>query len=196
MTINYHPNSVLKPALRHIPDLIPVLTADALFSSLQKRIIWEQHTVRLFGKELDCPRLSAWYGDPDATYGYSGSAYAPRPWTAELVELKREAERAAGVVFNSALLNRYRHGQDSMGWHADDEPELGAEPVIASVSLGARRKMRFRLKSDHAYTHEVWLDHGSLLVMYGATQRDWHHSLPKTKKVQEERINLTFRRIL
>lgn len=186
----------MKPAFDHTPGFLAERDADRLLSALRHRISWEQHTVQLFGKEVNCPRLSAWYGDSGATYSYSGSAHVPRRWIPELIGLQRRASKAAGASFNSVLLNRYRDGQDSMGWHADDESELGEEPVIASVSLGATRKMRFRLKSDHACTHEVWLEHGSLLVMHGTTQRDWHHSLPKTKKVHDERLNLTFRQIL
>lgn len=167
-----------------------------LFGALLQTISWEQHFVRLFGKSVPCPRLSAWYGDAGAAYAYSGTNYEPKAWTRELSAVRRRLEDAAGCSFNSVLLNRYRSGQDSMGWHADDEPELGGQPIIASVSVGARRKMRFRLKSDHRVTHDQWLDSGSLLIMAGETQHLWQHALPKTRRVDGERINLTFRRIV
>ena len=189
-------NQSVKPAFRHIDDFLTEPEANRFLTGFRQRIDWEQHSVKLFGREVDCPRLSAWYGDAEAIYAYSGATYQPQPWTADLSELKGRVEETTGSSFNSVLLNRYRDGQDSMGWHSDDETELGPEPIIASVSLGAKRKMRFRLKSDHTITDEVWLNHGSLLVMHGVTQRDWHHSLPKTKRVQDERINLTFRRIV
>lgn len=170
--------------------------ADTLFEALRADIEWEQHKVRLFGREVPSPRLSAWHGDPDAAYRYSGFTHRPRPWTSPLSDLRVAVEREVGTAFNSVLLNRYRDGRDAMGWHADDEPELGPEPVIASVSLGAARRMRFRHRTRKEWTADLSLGNGSLLVMAGTTQRYWMHSIPRTRKVQEERINLTFRRIV
>jgi alkylated DNA repair dioxygenase AlkB len=185
--------------------------ADWYLLRLLKDTAWLQPTVKLFGRERPCPRLSAWHGDATAAYSYSGIELAPEPWTPELRELQRRAERSTGTRFNSVLLNLYRSGADSMGWHSDDEPELGKVPVIASISLGGVR--RFRLKrrltaatseianapresSESTRTVAVDLAHGSLLVMRGYCQRDWKHALPKTKRVVEPRLNLTFRRIL
>jgi alkylated DNA repair dioxygenase AlkB len=176
-------------------DFLGAIDADDLFHRLRSGVAWEQHSVKLFGRTLACPRLSAWYGDPGAEYAYSGHVHHPQRWIAPLAELRGRVEAAAQCSFNSVLLNLYRDGRDSMGWHADDERELGPQPVIASVSLGAPRKLRFRMRSDHATTRELWLGHGSLFVMGAGTQEKWHHALPKTKRVKEARINLTFRQI-
>jgi alkylated DNA repair dioxygenase AlkB len=169
--------------------------AGALFDTLRTRVRWEQHTVRLFGREVPSPRLSAWYGDPEAVYRYSGVTHRPHPWIPELDELRSRVELETGSSFNSVLLNLYRDGSDAMGWHADDEPELGPEPTIASVTLGAARRMRFRHRTRKEMTASVTLSNGSLLVMAGATQRHWLHAVPRTRTVHAERINLTFRRI-
>lgn len=187
---------VTEPTIVYHPDFLAPKDATELMGSLVQSIAWEQHFVRLFGKSVPCPRLSAWYGDEGAAYAYSGTTHKPTAWTLELSNVRQRIEEAANCSFNSVLLNRYRTGRDSMGWHADDEPELGRQPTVASVSLGARRKMRFRLKSDHRVTHDLWLDHGSLLIMAGETQHLWQHALPKTKRVDGERLNLTFRRIV
>ena len=149
----------------------------------------------LFGRQVLAPRLIALHGDPDSRYRYSGVVHHPRPWTPLLSEIRDAVQQLASESFNSVLLNFYRHGQDSMGWHADDEPELGPEPVIASLSLGQARRMRFRRRRDHSDTHELVLSHGSLLVMSGQTQANWHHAIPKTRRAPGPRINLTFRHI-
>ena len=183
------------PPLRYDPQFLPQEEADQILADLLEQVAWEQHRVRLFGKWVDTPRRSAWYGDKGASYAYSGMRYEPHPWIPELAMLRKKVEAHSDTAFNSVLLNLYRDGSDSMGWHADDEPELGDTPVIASVSLGARRKLRFRLKSDHKVTHEAWLEHGSLLVMEAGTQSTWQHALPKTTRVDSPRVNLTFRLI-
>jgi alkylated DNA repair dioxygenase AlkB len=174
------------------PDFIDVAEAERLHAALVEEIPWEQHQVRIMGRLLDCPRLSCWIGDPGTAYVYSRVRFEPRPWTPTLALLRERVSVAAGVHFNSVLANRYRDGRDAMGWHADDEPELGPEPVIASVSLGATR--RFALK--HRSTGErrnLDLTAGSLLVMAGSTQRHWVHALPRTARPVGERVNLTFR---
>lgn len=166
--------------------------ADALFATLQAAIPWEVHRIRMFGREVDSPRLSCWIGDPDAHYTYSRTRFAPRPWLPALAHLREVLERATDARFNSVLANLYRDGRDSMGWHSDDEPELGAQPVIASLSLGASR--RFALKARHGDERfALELPHGSLLLMRGDTQRHWRHALPRSTSVTEARINLTFR---
>jgi alkylated DNA repair dioxygenase AlkB len=157
---------------------------------------WEQHRIRIRGREIASPRLSAWYGDPDAHYRYSGLSLEPRPWLPVILELKSRVEAACDEPFNSVLLNLYRDGSDSMGWHSDDEPELGERPLIASLSLGATR--RFRLRHRRRKDLEpvaIDLEGGSLLIMEGDTQRFWKHQVPKTKRTVEPRINLTFRNI-
>ncbi len=175
---------------------IPVALADRWLAELTAEIGWEQEVLRIFGREVKVPRQVAWHGDAGRTYRYSGVVHEPRPWTALLREIKRTVERLAGARFNSVLANRYRDGADSMGWHSDDEPELGPEPVIASLSLGASRKLRFRHRQRCEPARQLTLDHGSLLVMRGATQTNWQHALPKTRRPVGPRINLTFRRII
>jgi alkylated DNA repair dioxygenase AlkB len=183
------------PEYSYQPEYLKPGEWAALTAELHAEIEWEQHFVTLFGKVHACPRLSAWHGDSDARYRYSGNTLEPRPWTPCLAQLRDRLASDLGTPFNSVLLNLYRDGADSMGWHSDDEPELGPRPVIASVSLGARRKMRFRNRAGRSVTAEQWLDHGSLLVMHGSCQEQWHHSLPRSKRITEPRINLTFRRI-
>jgi alkylated DNA repair dioxygenase AlkB len=154
-----------------------------------------QESIVLFGRPVLQPRLSAWVGD--APYTYSGKTFAPLPWTPALAALRARVEADAGHRMNSVLLNLYRDGRDSMGFHADDEPELGPRPIIASVSFGATRRFLLRPKRREAeQRHELALTHGSLLVMLGATQQNWVHGVPKTTRVSEARLNLTFRRIL
>ena len=173
---------------------LPPAEADALLAQLTAGAAWEQRTIRIFGEALPQPRLTAWYGDPAARYTYSGLTWEPRPWLPALLALHHHLEAATGTSFNSVLLNLYRTGHDSMGWHADDEPELGPAPVIASLSLGATR--RFRLRPRPGLTHPplgLDLPHGSLLLMRGSTQQHWQHALPKTARPVGPRLNLTFR---
>lgn len=182
--------------VRHLPGWLPATDADALLHVLSEDIPWEVHRIRLFGRWVDCPRLSCWIGDPDARYRYSGADFQPHPWPQVLVPVRQALEQASGARFNSVLLNRYRDGQDSMGWHSDDEPELGPSPVIASLSLGAARRFLLRRRDAHACKMEYRLGHGDLLVMAGQTQRFYQHALPKMARAQRERINLTFRWIV
>lgn len=179
-----------------MPGWLPANHADALFHALSADIPWDVHRIRLFGRWVDSPRLSCWIGDPDARYRYSGADFQPHPWPQVLVPVRQALEQASGARFNSVLINRYRDGQDSMGWHSDDEPELGPSPVIASLSLGAARRFLLRRRDAHACKMEYQLGHGDLLVMAGQTQRFYQHALPKMARVQGERINLTFRWIV
>lgn len=134
-------------------------------------------------------------GDPDARYRYSGAAFQPHPWAESLLPVRERLREELGQSFNSVLLNRYRSGADSMGWHSDDEPELGPRPSIASLSLGATRRFLLRRRNDHGRKAEYLLGHGDLLLMAGDTQRFYQHAMSKSTRVQGERINLTFRRI-
>ena len=170
--------------------------ADALFAALRAQVAWEVHRIRLFGREVDSPRLSCWIGDPDASYRYSGVRFEPRSWPDALRPVRVRLEQTLGQGFNSVLANLYRDGRDAMGWHSDAEPELGAQPVIASISLGAARRFAFRHRQQPERKLSLELPHGSLLVMAGDTQRFYRHSLPRTVRPVGERINLTFRRIL
>jgi len=181
--------------LRWAPRFLAPAEADALLASIDAEVPWERHHVRLFGRELPAPRLSCWIGDPGAAYTYSRVRFEPRPWTPALAALRRRLEAAAGAAFNSVLANRYATGADSMGWHADDEPELGPRPVIASLSLGAMRRFVLRPKAGGA-KRELPLSHGSLLLMAGDTQANWQHALPKMAGAAGLRINLTFRRVV
>ncbi len=166
--------------------------ARTLFDDLWAEIRWERHRVRIRGRVVDCPRLSAWEGE--AAYSYSGLTLRPAPWTPRVADIRRRVEAATGDAFNSVLANLYRDGADRMGWHADDEPELGPSPVIASVSFGAPRRFLLRPKRGGASV-PIALEPGSLLVMRGATQRHWMHSLPATRRPVGPRLNLTYRRI-
>ena len=167
--------------------------ADALFRELLGGVEWRQETINLFGRHARVPRLTAWYGD--APYSYSGLTMQPEPWTAQLLAIKVRTEQLSGHRFNCVLLNRYRTGRDSMSWHSDDEPELGPNPAIASVSFGASRRFRLRHRTRKEEKFAIELSHGSLLVMDQATQLHWQHSVSKTAKPVGERINLTFRLI-
>ena len=159
---------------------------------LKKEIEWEQHRIKIFGKWVDCP--SAWYGDPGAVYRYSNLSLNPKAWTPTLLEVRNQLAETVERQFNSVLLNLYRNGNDSMGWHSDDEWEMGLNPVIASISLGGSRMMKFRHRSDSEVSNfALELSTGSLLIMAGTTQKFWQHEIPKTKKAVCERLNLTFR---
>lgn len=165
--------------------------------TLSREVPWEQKAISMMGKRVMQPRLVAWFGDPDAVYTYSGLRNEPLPWIPALSELRRRAERDSGALFNSVLANLYRDGRDSMGFHADAEKELGRDPVIASVSLGATRRFQLRYvgKKKAVPGHDIDLPGGSLLVMAGTTQRFWRHGVPKVAAPVAPRINLTFRRV-
>ncbi len=168
----------------------PVGEADAFFAWLRDSVPWKQEAVR--GRPL--PRLNAWFADDGLRYAYSGLSHLGAGWLPELVEAKRRAEAACGAAFNSLLLNRYRDGQDSIGFHTDAEPELGDNPVVATVSFGSERA--FVLKHGASKeTIKYRVGHGSLLVMGGASQHHWLHAVPKTDEAVGERISLTFRLI-
>jgi alkylated DNA repair dioxygenase AlkB len=175
------------------PNFLSNLEAERYFSNLRSTLPWQQERITMFGRSVLQPRLQAWHGD--VAYTYSGLTMSPHPWTPDLNELKARCEAIANVQFNSLLANLYRHGQDSMGWHQDNEPELGRNPVIASVNLGETR--RFLLRNLHCKTQlEYELSHGALLIMAGELQHHWKHAVPKTAKPKGERINLTFRHIV
>ena len=178
--------------LIYFPRFFAKDEADALFASLQKAIAWEQEKGR-FGRPF--PRLTALYADEGVVYTYSGVTYPSLVWTAELNAVRRRVEQAAGAPLNSVLLNRYRDGSDSIGWHADDEPELGVNPIVPSISLGSERRFLLRHKKSGRKI-EYALKHGSLLVMAGTLQHHWMHSIPKSTAPVGERINLTFRNII
>lgn len=190
------PDPTAAPEVELIRAWLPADEADALLAALLEHVPWEVHRIRMFGRWVDSPRLSCWIGDAGTGYVYSGARFEPRPWPDALSPLRRRIDEAAGVAMNSVLANLYRDGRDAMGWHSDDEPELGTRPVIASLSLGGTRRFVFRHRRLPALKHELALEHGSLLLMSGDTQADWKHALPRTARPVPPRINLTFRRIL
>ncbi len=178
--------------LFYTPNFLKPAQANDAFSALRQELNWSQEEILMFGKKVLQPRLQAWHGDK--SYTYSGLAMDPKPWSPILLKLKESCEEAAQHTFNSVLANLYRDGKDSMGWHQDNETELGINPVIASLSLGETRRFLLR----HIITkqkYELELNHGSLIVMAGETQHYWQHSVPKTARPRGERINLTFRDI-
>jgi alkylated DNA repair dioxygenase AlkB len=169
--------------------------ASVYFRILKNQTDWQQDDIKVFGKIYKQPRLTALYGDGGATYTYSGITMFPKPFSKALKEIKNKIEKVCDLKFNSVLLNFYRDGSDSNGWHSDDEKELGINPAIASISFGAVRTFQLRHKKDRKNRKNIQLEDGSLLLMQGTTQHFWQHQIPKLKKVKEERINLTFRLI-
>lgn len=168
--------------------------ASELYERLCATLQWDQPTLTIAGKTHRIPRLQAWHGEADAIYRYSGTTFTPAPWTHELLALKQRLEAACGARFNSMLANWYRTGSDGMGFHADKEPELGPEPVIASLSLGGARRFVLKpVRQLEAESLSVDLCNGDLLEMGRTTQRYWRHGIPKTTRAVEPRINLTFR---
>lgn len=186
---------ILNGEYRYWPQLFSGVKANKFLSLLTENIAWKQESMQMYGKELNFPRLTAWYGDQDKPYSFSGITLSPHPWTDELRAIKEIIEPLSGVEFNSVLLNLYRDGNDSISWHTDAEKELGENPVIASVNFGAERTFQLRHKNSKERIN-IELEHGSLLIMEGALQHFWQHQVPKTKKPKGLRINLTFRTIL
>jgi len=188
--------TLLGADLLFYPDWMGSQAADALMKTLRENIVWECHRIKIFGREVDSPRLSCWMGDAGASYVYSQTRFEPRAWLPQLQVLRQRLQIELECQFNSVLANLYRDGQDSMGWHSDDEPELGRQAVIASISLGATRRFSFKAKTENAKAVHLELPHASLLIMRGDTQENYRHALAKTAKPVGERINLTYRNIL
>ncbi len=188
-TINLSDGAVLFYA----KDFIKQPMADKLFAWLRDKVTWKQE---MGGYGRPFPRLTAFYAEQGLPYRYSGVTHVGQGWTPILEEVKRRVDEVSNVTFNSLLLNYYRNGKDSIGWHADDERELGEDPVVASISMGAERTFEMKHKNGvKKGKFSTQLSHGSLLVMAGKTQTNWLHSVPKTDESVGERINLTFRKI-
>ena len=179
--------------VEYYPNFFSSKFASEVFQKLFKETPWQEDTLKIFGKVYKQPRLTALYGEEGKSYSYSGITMFPLPFTPLIHELKTLIEKETDLKFTTVLLNLYRDGNDSMGWHSDDEKELGKNPVIVSLSLGAKRYFHLKHKKDKNLKFRISLDHGSLLLMKGTTQHHWLHQLPKSKKVTEPRINLTFR---
>lgn len=188
----------LPPAgeLAYIRDFIQQSRADELFSTLVGKPFWQSRTITMFGRKVMQPRKIAFQGDAGVCYAYSGDVYRAEPWHQGLIALRAEIEREAACRFNCVLLNLYRDGRDSMGWHSDDEAELGSCPTIASVSLGGVRRFVLRCKTDKRRKVEIEPAHGSLMIMRGDLQHCWQHALPRTAREVQPRINLTFRQVV
>jgi alkylated DNA repair dioxygenase AlkB len=181
----------------YVSDLNLGRSADALLRQLIAEIPWRHENILVWGKMYSQPRLVAWYGDRGSDYTYSGIKLTPRPWTDLLRDIKKRVETVSATAFNSVLLNYYRDNRDSMGFHSDDEPELGARPIIASLSLGEERMFIMKHKVNKlAKPVRLRLESGSLLLMKGETQRYWKHGIAKESRPCGPRINLTFRRIV
>jgi len=181
--------------VEYYPNWLSSKHASHLMQYFIDKLAWYQPSVKLYGKEMKIPRLQAWYGDLDTEYSYSNHTMQPLQWDSRLFKLKQACEAKCQHSFNSVLANYYRHGNDSMGMHADDEPELGLQAVIASVSLGQARRFTFK----HIHTKEsqrIQLEHGSLLVMKGSTQQFWQHGINKSKTQLGPRLNFTFRQVI
>jgi alkylated DNA repair dioxygenase AlkB len=179
----------LDAPITFVPGFLGPETANETLAALLAEFPWERHTSNMYGKVVAVPRMEVWVADHP--YTYSRRTYQPAPWTPTLVEIKNDIETALGTKFNSVLLNRYESGSDSVGWHADDEPEMSQDHPIASLSLGAIRS--FQIRKGNGSVQTIELGHGSLLVMHAGMQKEWKHRVPKTKKPSGIRINLTFR---
>lgn len=190
--------------LLYFPHAFRTDEADRFLDYCLTTLSWKQDQILIAGKRIPLPRLQSWYGDPGAHYGYSGLALDPLPWTSELLVARERVQTLARQTFNSLLANLYRNGFDSVGWHSDNEKELGQKPIIASVSLGVTRVFEMRRVGGHVGGHvgepkrkvlQIPLTHGSMLLMAGDTQRYWQHQLPKNRSVIAPRVNLTFRTV-
>jgi len=176
-------------------NFFSISDSDFYFDRLHKEIKWKQEQIIMYGKINPIPRLSAWYGDEGTSYTYSGIAMSPSPWTSLLLEIRQQLNDLSGNDFNSLLANLYRDGNDSVGWHADDEAELGENPTIASLSFGESRRFLMKQKGNEGEKLSLDLNNGDLLIMKGATQQNWLHQIPRSRKQLGARINLTFRSI-
>ena len=177
--------------VKYTPNFFPTAEADIIFQELKQKTPWQEDDIKVFGKIYKQPRLTALYGTK--SYSYASINMHPIPFTATLLKIKDAIEKYSGDQFNVCLLNRYRSGSDSNGWHSDDEKSLGKNPIISSLSFGGTRNFKMRHKTDSTLKFTIPLEHNSLLEMKGETQHFWQHQIPKTKKDVSERINLTFR---
>ncbi|MCP9807774.1 alpha-ketoglutarate-dependent dioxygenase AlkB [Cyanobium sp. T1B-Tous] len=184
-----------EPAIRHFPNYLSPREADDLFSALLGLHGWRQDCINIYGKVHPLPRLHRWFAESGESYSWSGIEMRPEPFPVSLQEILARVSSENNVKFNTALGNLYRDGKDSVAWHSDDEPGLGPNPTIASLSLGATRRFLIRKKNQHKQSMTFNLSHGSLLVMSGSTQVEWEHCIPKSASCAEARINLTFRAI-
>jgi alkylated DNA repair dioxygenase AlkB len=177
----------------YYPNFFSTEEATILFDTLQKEIPWQQDDIKVYGKVYPQPRLTAFFGNEGRSYSYSNITMHPHKWSPLLMSIKEKVEKTTGAIYSTVLLNYYRDGKDSNGWHADNEKELGTNPIIASLSFGAERMFQLKHNAIPNQKINIPLAHGSLLVMKGTTQHFWKHQIPKTTKPIGPRINLTFR---
>jgi len=196
MNNNFRKLKMPDAEVSYYPNFYNASSASSYFNKLFHNIAWQQDIIKIFGKEIPIPRLQAFYGDEGLNYKYSNINLKATKWNNLLLKIKADIETTSNIKLNCVLLNLYRTGNDSNGWHADDESSLGKNPAIASVSLGANRYFNFKHKKNRALKTKIELQNGSLLVMKGKTQHFWYHQIAKTKKQVEPRINLTFRLII
>ena len=195
---NNNPNQNLLPFEGEVflrQNVLNIAEIDFFYHTLLNANFWKQDELIIFGKRITTSRKVAWFGDFNYKYSYSKIIKKARLWTPELQSLKKLIELKTEESFNSCLLNLYHNGSEGMSWHSDNEKELGENPIIASLSLGAARKFSLKHKFKN-YKVDIILESGDLLLMKGETQTKWLHCLPKTKKVTTPRINLTFRNII
>ena len=195
--INYQMTNLLPYGgiVHYFGPIMESIAADEYLDLLLKTIAWKNDEVILFGKRILTKRKVAWYGDSDFEYSYTNTQKHAQPWTHELLELKLKVEEISGESFNSCLMNLYHNGQEGVGWHSDGEKDLKKDGAIASLSFGAERKFAFKNRNDKT-TVELFLEHGSLMVMKDTTQKNWWHRLPPSTRVTNPRVNLTFRTII
>lgn len=177
----------------YVPNFLNRVSADHYFELFKNTVPWQQDTIKVFGKVHAQPRLTALYGNNGKPYSYSNITMQPYAFTTALIAIKQKIELKTEAIFTTCLLNLYRDGKDSNGWHADNEKELGINPIIASITLGQERYFHLKHRTRKALKHKILLEHGSLLLMQGETQHHWLHQIRKTAKPIGERINLTFR---
>jgi len=182
--------------LIYIPNFVSKQDADSYFKIIETETQWQHDDITVFGKTYKQPRLTALFGDSNQSYSYSNITMHPKPFTETLKTIKDKVEGFSAHKFNTLLINLYRDGNDSNGWHADNEKELGKNPIIASVSFGEARPFHFKHRALKDQRHKLILEHGSLLIMKGEMQQHWLHQIAKTKKQIQPRINLTFRKLI
>lgn len=179
--------------LEYHPGIITTAESNDFLMDLSKTVPWEQKIVNMYGKEMIALRLTAWYGDPEKNYAYTGNHFTALPWTVPLLQIRQLIAPFIRLTFNSVLLNYCRNGNDAVAWHSDNEQELGKQPLIASISLCQVRRFDIRHKQHHERKYPINLEDGSLLLMKGDLQRNWEHRIAKANKPMRQRVNLTFR---
>lgn len=190
------PLKSIETYFNYIPNFLSEQEAGDFFNYLKDNLDWEQGKIKLFGKEILEPRLTVFFSNPGILYTYSKRALEGKPWPKEISQIKKSIEKVSGNDFNTCLINRYRNGTDNMGWHSDNEKELGPFPVIASLSLGETRDFQIKSKVDSKQKLQIKLNNGDLLIMKAGFQEKFLHQIPKRKRIDNERINLTFRKVL